>query len=295
MRVAFWDYAGKGARLAEALVAAGHEVVPDDGDVAVVDLDHPDTGGPLTEHHERVVTYPHGGNPLNWWDGRSPHPHIRLHLVHGPGHAAVFGLHGHPLPAVDVGFTYCEVAEPCFPETHRVLFAPCHPMDDGSIHPQLKAANAAALEVLLGAGVDLAVRCWGRPEDWGLPRAELGARHFDWLDGGTLDLSDIDKADLVVADGTIAALALARGRPTLYIGSDVNSEESPHWSRYADYIRYPYDIADGPFEDLAGLLCWPNRAVNRWRRLFVGEAFDATLAVGLIETVAGMGAGDHAP
>lgn len=285
MRVAVWDYSGKGTRLAEALAVAGHEIVPDNGEVALVDLDDPTTGGPLTERHERVVTYPHGGNPILEWDQRPPHPHIRLHLVHGPGHAAVFGLHGHPVPAVPVGFTYSDLAAPRYPETHRALFAPCHPMDDGSLDPRLKDANKQALEALLASGLELTVRCWGNREDWGLPDIDEGAQLFDWLDGGTLNTDDIDATDLVVADGTVAALALARGCPTLFVGSDID-DGSPHWDRCAAYMRYPYDIVDGPLDDLLDVLRWPNRAIDHWRQQFVGGPFDAALAVSLIEAVA---------
>jgi hypothetical protein len=285
VKVAFFEYSGKGARLASALTAAGHELVDDAGDVAIVDLDHPDTGGALVERHERVVTYPHGANPILEWDGRPPHPNIRLHLVHGPGHAAVFGLYGHPVPAVAVGFTYCDVVTPAYPEPHRVLFAPAHPMDDGTIDPGLRAANAAALDTLLASGLDLTVRCWGRRSDWGLPDIDEGARYFTWRDGGTLDTSDIDAADLVVADGTVAALAVARGRPTLFVGSHVDLG-FPRWGRYGNYFRYPYDIADAPLNELLPLLRWPNAAINRWRDQFVGGPFDADLAVALIEAVA---------
>jgi hypothetical protein len=285
VKIAFSDYSTKGARLAGALRAAGHELVDDHGDLAVVDLDHPATGLALTEAHEITVTYPHGGNPILCWDGRPPHPHIRLHLVHGPGHSEVFALHGHPVPSVAVGFTYCEVSKPRYPIGERVLFAPSHPMDDRTIDPRIKEANRAALDKLLAAGVEVTVRCWGIVEDWGLdPDATV-----TWAEGGTLDTDDIDAADLVVADGTVAAMSLARGCPTLFVGSDIDTADDrdahPHFDAYRNRIRYPYDIADAPLEELVYAVCNPNELIDGWLDRFVGGPFDADLAVGAIEAL----------
>lgn len=282
MKVAFHDYAGKGARLAGALQAAGHELVADHGDVAVVDLDHPDTGLPLCETHDKVVTYPHGGNPILWWDDNPPHPHIRLHLVHGPGHSAVFALHGHPVPSLPVGFTYCDVAEPWLRADAgptRVLFAPCHPMDDGTLDPFLRAANSEAAKKLADSGKEITVSMWGE-HDWGFDPFQ-----FRTIVGGTLDTSYIDDADLVVADGTFAALAIARKVPTLFVGSDINLGH-PHWSRYAPFVRYPYDIADGPLGELYAAVNRRNILVKWWAHDFVGGPFNAALAVAAIEAVA---------
>lgn len=291
MRVAFSDYSGKGTRLGAALVAAGHELVDADGQVAVVDHDHPTTGGPLVEAHERSIVYPHGGTPILSWDGAPPHPNIRLHLVHGPGHAEVFALYGHPVPAVSIGFTYCDLSPFRYPEApRRVLFAPSHPMDNGFMDPRMKVANAAAFEALISSGMEVTVRSWARRSDWGLAKRA----NVRWTVGGTLATDDIDQADLVVADGTVAALAVARGCPTLFLGSGIDADEShdgsgrshPHFARYAERMRYPYDINDGPLPELVERVCQPDDAVGRWRAQFVGGAFDADLAVALVEAVA---------
>ncbi len=236
--------------------------------MALIDLDH-DPGSVLADRHP-TVTYPHGGNPILRWDGRRPHPNIRLHLVHGPGHAAAFALHGHPVPAVSVGFTYADIAAPRYPDrVRRVLFAPSHPDAFGIIDSRLRHANADALGILADSGLDVTIR-----------------------EGGGLATADIDAADLVVGDGTVAALALARGVPTLFVGSDVdqavddNGRMPSRYDAYARFIRYPYDVADGPLDWLIDTVCRPNDAVDRWRSDFVGDQFNPQLAVALIEAAA---------
>lgn len=292
MRVAFRDYGGKGERLAAALVAAGHELDPHNGDVAVIDLDHPAAGLDLAERHDRTVTYPHGGNPVVWWDAHPPHPHLRLHLVHGAGHAAVAALYNHPVPMVPVGFSYCDVAPARYPATVRkVLFAPTHPMDNRWIEPAAAAANAAALTALIRSGLDVTVRYWGRRSDWGL---DDDGPNIAWDIACGLDTDMIDIADIVIADGTFAALAAARGCPLLYVAADAPADMSgcgagdypPRQHRWAPVARYPYDIGDGPLDELGAAVTQPDAAVDRWRDLFVGGPFDADLAVRLIEAVA---------
>jgi hypothetical protein len=53
--------------------------------------------------------------------------------------------------------------------------------------------------------------------------------------------------------------------------------------RYLDYIRYPYDAADGPLDELLHAAARSDEAIAHWRRRFVGAPFDPRGCVALIE------------
>lgn len=288
MRVAFHGYDGKGDRIAAALEAAGHELLAADGDVALVDFDSRD----LCHHHDRVVVYPHGGNPMLAWDGLFPvHPNVVLQLTHSKGHAAVLEAYGYPARCESVGWCYSDVAEPCYPDRPtRILFAPTHATGHGYIAPALHALNLRVLDWL--GGMDATVRVFGSLAAHGLPDADVKLSA-----GGSLAHDDIDAADVVIADGTLAFLAAARGAPLIMFGSDIAEivtfdqdgrervDRPAHWDDYQHLLRYPYDFDDADLDELIAAVCSPNEAVTRWRDRFI-EPFDPARVVALIEEVA---------
>ena len=68
-------------------------------------------------------------------------------------------------------------------------------------------------------------------------------------------VAEIDAADAVVAgDGSFPTLAIARGVPTVMYGQAWSRSACPtrplvlpRGELYLDYIRYPFDVADGPW------------------------------------------------
>lgn len=273
MRVAFYDHDTKGARIAAALADAGHQLVPldADADAALIDLDAPTTDhAHLYVRHPRIVLYPHGANPILDWSVRPPHPNVVLNLVHAEGHAVLSRRLAPEVAVQVVGWSYSDLDPPRYPDrVERVLFAPAHTLHDGRIDPAVLIANAQANAILHESPFDVRVR------------------RFE--DGLHLTHSDIDAADLVVAEGTVAHLAAARGAPLLWIGADHPPDSAvtgppcypPAWP--VDGYRYPHDIADAAIVELAVAACRPNADVDRWRRRWVGEPFDPHLAVKAIE------------
>jgi len=273
VKVAFHDAGGKGAKVAAALEAAGHDLDPLDGEVAVVDHTH--TNGLLFDRP--TVLYPHGGNPCLDWDGFLPHhPNVVAHLTHGLGQAQVLEAVGVGAPAVPVGWCFSETAAPRFPtEVRRVVFAAPHRLSTGYLDPLLADAADRALVALRAAGMEVTVRAM---ED------RLGLSH-----------ADIDAADLVVADwGTVAHLALARGCPLIMMGTRAGAPDIGHthpvhpakWDRYRHLCRYPVDMDDGPLDELVERVCAPSFGVEVYRRRMVGGGLDPARVVAVVESVA---------
>lgn len=274
MRIAFFDYDGKGTMVGAALEAAGHRLVGpyEDADVALIDHD---VRRDICDLHEKVVLYPHGGNPLIDWDGHfEMHPHVRLHLTHSTGHAEVLRATGFPAPCESIGWCYSELAPPRYPDRVRnVLFAPEHPGINGYINPKVDLLNERIKHALRRLDVEVDLRLW--------------------LPGGNLSYDDIDAADVVVATGTVAYLAAARGAPLLMFGSDlwpdIGAAEPfypPRWNEYRNLFRYPFDFDDAVWvSDLLYMVAKYDYWIEEWRSRFI-QPFDPVKLVRLIEEVA---------
>lgn len=297
MRIAFHNNGHKGDLLHRALRDAGHTITETTkADIGVCDHDA-NTG--FCDRHDRVVLYPHGGNPLFDWDGWMPtHPSVKAHLTHGPGNAEVMAAYGYPAPLHPVGWCYSEVAPPRYPsDVLTAVFAPSHPSGGGYLNPDIAAINQDALDRLVAAGIDVTLRLFqtGDAAAHGIADTH-GCRTTQGL---LLAHHDIDAADLVVSDGTLAHLALARGVPVIWITSDIfdlgnvaDGQRWPHhWAELAPLVRYPYDMRDDHLDDLLTAVTSPSQAVEDYRRRFIGGPFDAGLAVSIIEEVAGVAVG----
>jgi hypothetical protein len=90
-----------------------------------------------------------------------------------------------------------------------------------------------------------------------------------------LDWTAVDEADLVVADGTLACLALARGKPVVMFGQSHPIEDEHNRPADGTEIRvprYPVDYDDGPLDDLFHAAC--SGAGQDWKDEFAGGPFD---------------------
>lgn len=286
MRVGFFDHAGKGLAYAEALIAAGHDIVDiadpaaRGADVLLLDSDR---NAALMALGLPVVLYPHGGNVVAWWDGAPPHPSVRAILVPAYGHAQVLALHGVRVPVVPVGWSYCPLRHPrqdplMTSRRNVVVFGPSHALDNGRIDPSVVAANERILADLRA-----------------LPNYSVRVRSYE--DRLGLSYSDLDDAAVVVADGTLLALAVARGVPAVSFAQDVtpdNADEgeplpAPTWANWRRRVRFPVDADDGPIVRSLAAARYDTdtaAAVAAWREAFIGCPFDTDLAVALVEAAA---------
>lgn len=283
MNAAIIDHQGKGLAIAEALMSLGITCVPtlDEADILFASTDAPyhtefqwieimgNWGKP-------VYLYPHSGPPAIEYDGHIPvSDYVTARLVTGPGHKEVMHRYGHSRSVCEVGWFYC--AQKKFqpiPNPRKILFAPLHPWADGkTIHPDNQARNARVFRDLDALGLDLQVRYFGDEEANGLPE-----RRDNWVKLERLDTShaEIDEADLVVATGTFAYLAIARGKPTIYFAeteyayNDRHDKTVEHWDSYDEYMRYPCTMHSWPLQMLIRRACEGGKWLENWKQLFVG-------------------------
>src|SRR4051812_14044848 len=255
------DHQGKAVRLAQALARAGHLLVDRaPADLLLIDLD-----APLYYHRPyidsmkasgaTVLLYPHGAGHSLIYDGLyEPYEHVDGNLVIGPGQAELLRRLEYPHPTYSIGWSLCDQV-PFGPasDVRNVLFAPMHPNGDGTLRDMMQEANAETFARLLERDWHVTVRHIGPLEQNALWHAE----GVTFVEGGfTPATEQIDAADVVVAaDGTFPSLSVARGAPTVIYaqaappGFGRNGDRPAKLlrpERYLDYIRYPFDVFDGP-------------------------------------------------
>jgi hypothetical protein len=302
LKIAANDHDGKSLAFLQALRDAGHELVSGEpADLLLIDLDPPLAGyQELIGRHKslgaKVVLYPHAaGGPVLSYDALfEPDRRIDANLVVGPGQAEYLRRIDYHAPVHTIGWSYCEPRpfRACADVRH-VVFAPTHPNADGSIADFDRDHNAGVYARLLDGPWRLTVRHIGTLAENGLWEAD----GVEFVNGRlTAQTAEIDAADAVIAGaGTFPALAIARGVPTVMYGQGCAllgvPGETPRplrrGDRYLDYVRYPFDAADGPLEELFHAAAASEAPIAAWKRRFIGAPFDARAFVALIERIAG--------
>ncbi|MEA2480906.1 MAG: hypothetical protein QOJ07_2828, partial [Thermoleophilaceae bacterium] len=299
LRIAIVDHNYGSKAFVQAIHAAGHELVTDAADVLLIDFDPPLKGyRDMIDKHSRqgakVVLYPHGaGGPNLSYDGLwKPYERVDANLVNGYGHAEFLRRLEYPAPVHVVGWTRGEKL-PFRPRdvVEHVVFGPLHPNADGSMAKQLRDSNTAVFEKLVKGPWRLTVRHVGTLEQIGLKKID----GVTYVDGRTSPLhAEIDVADAVVAgEGTFPNLAIAHG-----VGTVIYSQAAPFLGlpgekpvklrrpdRYRDYIRYPFDVADGPLDEIVHAAARSDAPIAHWRRRFQGEPMDPRAVVSAIEGI----------
>ncbi len=288
-----YEFEGKELYLRQALMGRGHTPAEriDDTDLLLVDTDAP-WANPRPQMIEaakaagaKVALYPHSGLPICWmYDGIcEPNPDVDLRLEHGLGSIEVADAIGTDLRQLGFGWLYSPTrpfAPVATPQT--VLFAPLHPIIEGLAHPETNghdpapAWNQQVYKRLLSRGYEVTVSVVGPPHRsgvWPHPRAHLVANPTMQF---TASYQLVMAADVVVAASTMAALAIACGKPTVMLAQDhwregFNGVEAAHPELYADLIRYPLDATDGDLGETIVRACAGDPDAAEWRDRFVGD------------------------
>ena len=294
---AVFDHQRKGRALGQALQDAGHlSVDTPRADVLLIDFDapyahpRPQLIEECVEHGGIVLVYPHGAYPTcQYGSSLTADPRVTAQLVQGPGIAEVYRRLGMTVPVHVVGWYYCPLL-PFQPveKIRRVLFCPAHPSGVGYLCDEMKAENARVFETLLAFGAELQVTLLGTPEMNGLwyePNVVYRASDLN------LQWGDIDQADLVVAEGTKAYLAVARGKPVVMLAQDyaprgdLDPSPIPGWDELCPMMKYPlaFDDLDSFFHEQATVACAGSAEVTEWRARMIGEPWQPAEFVQLVE------------
>ena len=297
--VAIRHHQNKARILAEALKRDGYNVVdsPIPADALLIDHDIAEYGHQehVKKYHKigkPVFIYPHGSAPMLCWDGiHEPSEMIAANFVTSKGHAQVMKRYGYPIPTHVIGWYLTEI-KPWEPtDGYRVLFAPIHPiMGHVFMFPEDVEANKRTYERLLEIDdIDLTIRHIGSLHHngiWEDPRATIYQGQTDQ------NLDQINKADLIIANGTVAYMAIALGKPTIMLNQmtparepDIHTLErleSASVDKYEKYMRYPFDVEnDGDLRKVMQDAC--TREPKQWRKRFIGEQFDSVEFCELLE------------
>lgn len=214
------DHHGKSLPLQEMLRELGHTVEehPDEYDVLLIDSDEyektTNPGRMLSEAHRRgakIVVYPHGAFPHR--PSRAT-AFSAKRWAHGPGSGDLLQRYDHEV--FDIGWYLCEKKKT---KGKGTLFAGIHAEHGQDLSPRNHRLNT---ETLLDSGnCDIRV-----------------------YDPGDVGLEDIDSHKTVVAAGSLAMVALARGKTVRMFGQQPCDDPYPNWG---------------------------DRAIQRWTDDYVGE------------------------
>lgn len=231
----------------------------DEADIVLADTDHPYApkmplnGGfaplrfkvleYLAHHGKKIALYPHGGSPQLDYDGLVPASDwIAVQFVHGEGHQMAHDIIGFPRRIEVVGWSFTPWKQTH--GEHHLLFAPIHPWANGrdilKIHRQ---ANEQAYELFLSIDADRkTVRQYGEDSPNGV-RGRVPGVDYQQSDF-RIPLDLIDSASRVIASGTVAYTALARGKlvdmidKDLPLMDDMGTKTIDHWEEIKPFYKY---------------------------------------------------------
>lgn len=277
-------YQAKSAAYREALLSAGYVEDRRSPDVLLIDRDWfiSNDAEPRAEVRicpdATVMVYPHSAMPPWWYDGLvKMQPYVKCVFVIGEGQKRAMQIIAPEARVEVIGWSWSELVPFRRPEkVKRILFAPIHPAG-GKLRPEAIAANKAIMNELMGLSRDyeISVRYIGSRYRQGIH----DARRIKMISGAADNsTTDIDNADLVIAEGSMMYLAVARGKPTIGINQHIPTRANKmsgrytpkNWKLYGDDIAYPINYGSAPLKDL--IECAMTEQ-SQWRRDFVGNAF----------------------
>jgi hypothetical protein len=263
-------------------------------DLIFYDKDAPIYGEPyerLMRHKERgakIVLYQHAAMPPWWYDGfREVNDYVDLYLSFAPATTQFMNTYVPLLKTIEIGWAWCN-QKPFEPikKPRKICFAPIHPSAEG-LNQTKKDTNARVFEAILQL-----------PESWYKEIRIIGSLEANGLwhdrrvsfsqarpDGKT---HNIDRADVVIGEGTFVYLSVARGRPTISLLTDKppctnrNENHNPeHWEDWKHLVRYPYDFDDAPLEELIEQAT--AKEATEWRKLNIGQQLRYNRLISLLE------------
>jgi hypothetical protein len=291
MRFFISHHQHKGKAISTALKREGWLLRQKRVDVALFDhyinRTRPEVGRPkLGKYYDEgttIINYPHGATG-SWWmdsDRYQPDNRVFANLVIGENHKYVEQITQPNLEHYVIGWNYCPIKEFQKNEVKNILFAPIHATLNGNhLREECIDTNSRVYETLLSLTdkYRISVRHLNPLDTIGLHYTSKVK--FNWAKpDGYWD--DIEKVDLVIAEGTYMYLAIARGKPVIGMNQHIpirpnNYKEEfilKNWDKYGDYMAYPIDFDDGDIHDLIEEAS--NKEQVEWKKLFIGNQMDS--------------------
>lgn len=279
IRFYFGGYQKKGEPYRDALLSAGY--IQDDRhpDFLLIDreqyINSYDLRSCVLAHPGvPVMIYPHSAMPPWWYDGLvGINPAVRRIFVMGEGQKRATAIFAPGARVSVTGWSWCEQREFQRPDKVRnILFAPIHPTG-GRLRPEAARANNAVFGALGNTDYNVTVRYIGALLRQGL-RPEP---RFNMIAGAANSVTDeIDAADLVIAEGTMIYLSVARGKPTIGINQDMPIRTNLHyeryqprnWDKWGPATAYPLNFGD---KCLRAMIDEAMTEQSEWRQDFIGQ------------------------
>lgn len=227
--------------------------------------------------------YPHTPLTCYIWDGIYQPLPVAVNFVAGKGQKRIIREYGYPYRVEACGFPRCEV-RPFQPSSGRdLLFVPARPRRDNGrqtahdlfafkwICDRRERFDRVTVCRLAGQldypdkymGIDFITT---NPKETPSPAQEM--------------IDRIDRADLIISTTTPAALAIARGKPTIVYGQGdtletLTGQSAKHYASYKDCYDYPLCLENMDFDCAESVMREPHPQAEEWKRLHIGGNFDA--------------------
>jgi len=238
--------------------------------------------------------YPH--TPLTcWiWDGvYNPLP-VACNFVYAPAPKEAMQTYGYPYHIEVIGFPRCEIKGFIPTQGRKLLFVPARPRSDkGRQEKKDRMAWSFILDNLGKFEEILVCRMAGQFQD--IPDRNQGKLKIITTNpkhaiNPTGDMVDrIDWSDLVISTTTVAALGVARGKPTVFYGEtslpETMSGLAPkHYDTYRHLLQFPLTLENMKIDEVLDVRNAPNKKVEYWKERNIGNPFDEKRFLQIVES-----------
>ena len=235
--------------------------------------------------------YPHTPLTCYLWDGIYKPLPVACNFVSGRGQRACMKAYEYPYRVESVGFSRCEVLPFQRARGNNLLFVPARPRRD---HGRQEVLDRAALDFIIKYRSDFdSVTCCridGQFEEYkdGDHRIHFMTTIPSISFSPANDMIQrIDNHDIVIAVTTPAALAVARGKPTIMYGQNKTPEtltgnKAKSYEKYRDVYAYPHSLEAMTIQDVMNLAESGSTQMEQWKKNHIGGNFNAEAFLSIV-------------
>ena len=281
-----------------ALVGAGYleTGMVTEADFIVHDAVHPNLGHALMNKTNFIT--PHVPQGAFLWDGlletRIP---TACNFVTGPGSKEVLESYGYPYRVEVTGFNRCQVRPFKPTEGNDLLIIPSHPLQHGEYtYPRYIdwAVNILRFVLKNRSRFGKITLCWSETHLDPALKEEMFLAEFDAISTDPYKDTEplktmmrrIERADLVLGCGTAGCVAVAMGKPTVFITElgqpRTNPKDALRPDLYHHILRFPLHAEDMSINEIMAVRIVQNPKVEYWKQRIIGGNFDSQKFLGVV-------------